>query len=86
MTTDFHHDAPSCRRCGSSVEWEECDNCKEGFSGHDCGEDCCNCLNPDDNVPCDICEGASGWYLCCSSAVWCTNNPMPGCEKHARGA
>lgn len=46
-------------------EWVECWNCGgEGTSGHDCGEDCCACLHPDDNVRCDICRGKSGWYRC----------------------
>jgi hypothetical protein len=33
----------------------------EGTTGHDCGEDCCCCLNPYDNVRCDIC-GGRGYY------------------------
>jgi hypothetical protein len=45
--------------------WEECDNCGgEGVSGHDCGEDCCCCLYPEDNVTCDFCDGAGGRYVC----------------------
>lgn len=42
-------------------EWVECWNCDEGYSGHDCGEDCCCCLDPEDNVICDICRGKGGW-------------------------
>lgn len=44
------------------TDWVECWNCGgEGYSYHDCGEDCCCCLNPEDNVICDICDGAGGW-------------------------
>lgn len=45
-------------------EWVECWNCEEGYSGHDCGEDCCVCLEPEDNVRCDICHGKGGWWRC----------------------
>lgn len=42
-------------------EWIECWNCAgEGLSDHDCGEDTCCCIDPEPNVPCDICEGAGG--------------------------
>ncbi len=37
---------------------EPCPNCGgTGYSHHDCGEDCCCCLDPDDNVVCDWCNG-----------------------------
>jgi hypothetical protein len=42
--------------------WVECWQCGgEGTTGHDCGEDCCCCLNPYDNVVCDICHGKGAW-------------------------
>ena len=42
-------------------DWVDCWNCGgEGFSHHDCGEDCCCCLHPEDNVVCDICRGKGG--------------------------
>ncbi len=45
------------------MEWIECENCGgEGFVGHDCGEDCCCCLDPEDNVPCDVCGGKGGYW------------------------
>ncbi|MDZ4344451.1 MAG: hypothetical protein U1E51_18675 [Candidatus Binatia bacterium] len=48
-------------------EWCECWQCGgEGVAGHDCGEDCCCCLNPEDNVRCDICQGKGGWPRCYS--------------------
>ena len=40
---------------------EECEQCGgDGVYGHDCGEDCCACLYPEENRPCDVCNG-SGW-------------------------
>jgi hypothetical protein len=43
--------------------WRRCWNCDEGFVGHECGEDVCVCPDPQENVPCDVCEGEGGWYL-----------------------
>jgi hypothetical protein len=41
--------------------WVDCDWCGgEGFAGHDCGEDTCCCLMPDD-VVCSYCNGEGGW-------------------------
>lgn len=56
-----------CKKCGSTVYWEKCPNCDDyGYSHHDCGEDTCCCLNPENNVPCDWCDGKGGWYKCLS--------------------
>lgn len=33
----------------------QCDG--EGYTHHDCGEDCCVCLHPEDNVRCYVCMG-----------------------------
>jgi hypothetical protein len=74
-----------CARCGASMEWRNCDYCdSEGYTGHECGEDCCCCLGPEPNVPCDICDGRGGWYDCCSSAEWCKANPLDGRENIKR--
>ena len=67
-----------CGRCGSSLEFEECGNCDEGFVGHDCGEDSCCCADPEDNVACDICHGKGSFLRCISSKEWCEANPLPG--------
>ncbi len=75
-----------CARCGSSMDYEHCTDCEDGFSGHDCGEDCCCCLNPEDNVVCDICRGEGGWHRCMSSPEWCQANPLPGRDRVERGA
>lgn len=34
---------PSCGRCGSSMLWSRCEDCENGYSHHDCGEDTCAC-------------------------------------------
>jgi hypothetical protein len=60
-----------CPLCGCcEMAWEECDACGgEGVNGHDCGEDCCWCLYPEDNVPCDFCDGAGGRYVCLGHCI-----------------
>jgi hypothetical protein len=73
-----------CARCGWSLEWEECEYCDDGLTDHDCGEDCCCCLDPELNVLCDICEGRGGWWVCLSSAEWCETHPLKGRETIRR--
>lgn len=54
-----------CAIHGREREWCWCYECGgEGVSGHDCGEDCCCCLYPEDNMRCDICRGRGGWWRC----------------------
>ena len=56
---------PICEECESPVLWVECEACGgEGVYGHDCGEDCCACLYPEENEPCSMCGSAGGWYVC----------------------
>lgn len=79
------HDEYQCGRCGSSITFEQCWNCAgDGHSGHECGEDCCCCLYPEDNVPCDICEGDGTIPHCLSSPGWCEAHPLPGREATER--
>ena len=50
--------------------WVTCDDCGgEGLLGHDCGEDCCACADPDDNMPCLRCEGRGGWHQTAAGAA-----------------
>src|SRR5262245_45461496 len=74
-----------CARCGSSILTEHCEYCEDGYEGHDCGEDCCACLYPEDNVPCQYCDGTGIWHTCASSSEWCQANPLPGRETVKRG-
>ena len=48
------NDKELCEQCGG-----------DGVYGHDCGEDCCCCLDPEENEPCDLC-GWRGWFKACS--------------------
>jgi hypothetical protein len=74
-----------CARCGSSADSEHCEHCENGFEGHDCGEDCCACLHPEDNIPCSFCGGAIIWHRCMSSPEFCQANPLAGREDIERG-
>lgn len=74
-----------CARCGSSMYDEECDACSGScVVGHECGEDCCSCADPIDNVLCDECNGHGRHYYCLSSPEWCQANPRPGRESTER--
>lgn len=61
---DPDDETPTCIKHGETKSWEDCTSCADGLQGHDCGEDCCACLDPEDNIICDVCEGATGWWLC----------------------
>jgi hypothetical protein len=62
---DNYEQMATCSQCETELEWVECEQCDgEGMSGHDCGEDCCCCLDPEPNELCDLCGGAGGWYWC----------------------
>lgn len=75
----------NCARCGSDVFWVRCDECEDGFSHHDCGDDSCCCVLPIANMKCDTCQGEAGWFVCMSKLEWCDLHPLPGREKFKRG-
>jgi hypothetical protein len=69
----MNDDNGACKKCGSLLRWATCWKCGgEGVDGHDCGDDTCCCLNPDDNLVCDNCDGEGGYYLCpsCNSEAF----------------
>jgi hypothetical protein len=71
-----------CARCGSSAEFLSCASCGgEGYSHHDCGEDTCCCLHPEDNVVCSACCGEGGSWHCFSTPGFCEGHPLPGREQ-----
>lgn len=72
-----------CARCGSSLDFETCEQCGgDGYDGHDCGEDCCVCLDPEPNIRCYACDGEGSWPMCASAASgWCSVHPRPGREN-----
>ena len=79
METD---DRQKCPECGCRMEWAECEVCGgKGVDGHDCGEDCCCCADPEDNIACDCCLGEGGWWVCEA----CTSNSAL-CDKKGAGA
>jgi hypothetical protein len=55
-----------CPKCGLEQDALECWNCDgDGFSYHDCGEDTCACLDPEEkNVRCNECHGLGRWMIC----------------------
>lgn len=60
------NDKELCEQCGCcEMVYDECEQCGgDGVYGHDCGEDCCCCLDPEDNQDCDVC-GGSGYFKHC---------------------
>ena len=62
----FQDEIEACTVCGCDLEWADCWSCVGDGGYHDCGEDCCCCANPDDdlNCACDVCDGRGGWPLC----------------------
>ena len=47
-----------CPACGCDTFYERCWDCGgEGYSGHDCLDDTCACLEPEPNVICETCDG-----------------------------
>jgi len=58
-------DTPWCSDCeATELTWVHCETCEDGLDGHDCGEDSCCCLHPEENVACGICHGRGGWWTC----------------------
>ncbi len=54
-----------CAGCGSDINRVRCEDCGgDGLCGHDCGEDTCCCLHPEDNVTCGTCDGHGHWWIC----------------------
>ena len=59
-----------CPDCHAEADWQRCENCEDGLSHHDCGEDTCCCLHPEPNVACDTCYGLGGWFNCTAGCGW----------------
>lgn len=70
-----------CDRCGGFLQWEDCWNCEDGYSDHDCGEDCCCCMYTEPNIVCEICHGHGGYWLCVNRGAYCI---AVGAEKKFR--
>lgn len=59
----------SCPKCGAYPTHRRDCGCYDGYSHHDCGEDCCCCLDPEPNVVCDECDG-NGCLNWCPKCGW----------------
>lgn len=69
--------ARTCTICGCEMDWQQCWQCHGEGGFHDCGEDCCACIDPDDlNESCDVCDGEGG-CLCCPNASNHPPTPSP---------
>lgn len=66
--TDQDEEVAMCPICNNEMEWVDCWQCQGEGGFHDCGEDCCPCLEPelDLNEKCQECDGQGG-YLQCSA-------------------
>jgi hypothetical protein len=63
--TEDDDDEGFCPKCGALLESEHCWKCGgEGVDGHECGDDTCCCLHPEDNITCDICDGTGRIIYC----------------------
>lgn len=67
------HDETPCPKCGGDTRTRDCTaiDCEEGYY-HDCGEDCCCCLQPKPNRACDEC-GGHGFMHWCPTCGWDLN-------------
>lgn len=48
----------TCSLPEAEPDYRECEQCGgTGYCGHECGEDTCNCPEPEENEVCDVCDG-----------------------------
>jgi hypothetical protein len=63
-----------CKVCGAMLERVSCWNCCGAGGWHDCGEDCCPCLDKEEiTVDCDECDGEGRYWICPDAE----NHPAP---------
>ncbi len=57
---------PACTICGAEMDREPCWYCHGASGFHSCLDDCCPCLNPDDdlNETCEECHGEGAYWIC----------------------
>lgn len=56
-----------CPICGAMMEWVDCWHCHGEGGFHDCGEDCCCCLDKEEiTIDCEECKGEGGYLECIS--------------------
>lgn len=76
-----------CARCGSSLDWHQCDVCEGGgITGPgELYEQAPLWYDPEDFDLCHHCHGESSWPYCLSSREWCNANPIKGREEIKSG-
>lgn len=67
---DWEYSLEYCPKCGATAAQQDCTaiDCEDGYI-HDCGEDCCCCLDPEPNFACEECHGRGG-HLWCRACGW----------------
>ena len=59
------YDAEHCTICGRTLDLESCWHCLGDGGFHNCGEDTCVCLDPEElNEICDECDGEGAYLVC----------------------
>lgn len=55
-----------CPKCGNDdMEWESCWHCLGAGGFHECGEDCCVCVDKEEiTETCSECNGDGGYLIC----------------------
>lgn len=83
---DGRHWDAQCARCGSDLDWEECNDCGgEGRTAPgELHEEDPLWYDPGDTRPCYSCGGKASWPWCLSSPEWCNANPLKGREAVER--
>lgn len=63
-------DGEHCEVCGSLLDFESCWECAGEGGYHDCGDDTCPCLHPEDDYwwDCETCDGEGGYLVCPNAA------------------
>ena len=56
---------PACRTCGLEMERVTCWHCHGAGGFHDCGDDCCPCLDKEEiTYDCQECQGEGRYWVC----------------------
>lgn len=53
---------PVCKICGSSMAWEDCGECDDGFI--DLYDEDPIFYDEDETEVCEMCKGNGGWWFC----------------------
>ena len=77
-----YQDAPLCPTCGYRMEWRECEDCEDGHTPFgQLHEEDPLWYDLDDVEPCQVCDGAGGWWRCPNTPAWCAAHPAAAPES-----